>query len=94
MYFTYILISVHFHKAYVGITSDVNKRLEQHNNGYSVYTKRYMPWIVLDHEKYKNRHEARIREKYLKSAAGRRWMKKKYFNFNQARVAELADAQS
>ena len=78
-YFVYVLHSIHAKKTYVGITNDINRRLKQHNNGYHFYTKKYIPWKLLYYEKHKNRQEARIREKYLKSCAGRKWIHKTLF---------------
>jgi putative endonuclease len=61
----------------VGSTVDIKRRLYEHNySGKSVYTKRYRPWIIIYQEEYNNLMEARKREKYLKSAAGRRFIKK------------------
>lgn len=72
----YILKSIHFHKTYVGSTIELNNRLQQHNNGQSKFTKRYTPWKLVYKEEYKNLSDARTREKYFKSAAGRRFIKK------------------
>lgn len=36
-----------------------------------------------NYEEYQNRVETRKREKYLKSAAGRKWMKKNLFSGSQ-----------
>ena len=38
-----------------------------------------MPWTVIYTEEYDSLEEARRREKYLKSAAGRRFIKKKNY---------------
>jgi putative endonuclease len=75
MYYLYILISTKYKKTYVGITDNPTRRLMEHNRGESNYTKRYIPWIILYTEKYKSRILARKREKYFKSAIGRKWIK-------------------
>ena len=36
----------------------------------------YVPWRIIHSEEYLTRIEARSREKYFKSAAGRKWRKK------------------
>jgi len=82
MYFVYILLSTIAKKTYVGITDDLKRRLKQHNLGYHFYTKRYKPWKIVFSEKYIDRNAARVREKYLKSAAGRRWMNKYFISNN------------
>jgi len=80
MYYLYILKSVNSPKSYVGITDNLERRLEQHNQGNSFYTKRYAPWLIIHNEKYKNRDEARKREKYLKTAVGRKFLKQIFEN--------------
>ncbi len=80
MYFVYILKSLHFPKTYVGITDNPERRLKQHNLGYHFYTKRYIPWTQIYTEEVTSRNAARDREKYLKSSAGRRWMKRVIFS--------------
>jgi putative endonuclease len=74
MFFLYILKSVDYPKTYVGITSDIDRRITEHNNGYSTFTKKYKPWKLIYSEKYNSRSEARAREKFFKSTAGRRKM--------------------
>ena len=45
--YVYILESLsHPEKRYTGITSDLQKRLKQHNQGQSSYTAKYIPWKV------------------------------------------------
>jgi len=78
MYQVYILVSNNNPKTYTGITDNIERRLKQHNNGYHAYTKRYKPWTLIHLENYENRIEARKREKYLKTAVGRRWIKNSY----------------
>ena len=79
MYFVYVLKSLVKKKSYVGITDNLERRLIQHNLGYSFYTKRYKPWKTVYFEKLKDRDSARNREKYLKSCAGRKYLKRFVF---------------
>ncbi len=53
-------------KYYIGYTEDLRKRLGQHNEGLSKWTKRYDDWKVVYKEEYATRTEALKREKYLK----------------------------
>ncbi|WP_245967128.1 GIY-YIG nuclease family protein [Ulvibacterium marinum] len=71
----YILHSTEFNKFYVGLSQNIDKRLKEHNEGWSKSTRAYIPWRVVHSKKFKTRMEARTREKYLKTAAGRRWRK-------------------
>lgn len=73
MPFVYILKSINNNKFYVGSTTDIDRRIIEHNRGYTTYTKRYMPWKVIYFEKYINLSDARKRERYFKSSAGRRF---------------------
>jgi putative endonuclease len=75
MYYVYVLFSVSFARQYVGMTDDLTRRVAEHNTGKNQSTKAFMPWILLNSEPFDNRNAARIREKYLKTAAGRRWRK-------------------
>jgi len=75
MYFTYIIYSVNFNKYYVGLSANVNQRLKSHNAGKVKSTKAFTSWELVHIEKFDTRIEARKREKYLKSAAGRKWRK-------------------
>ena len=59
----------------MGITADIDRRITEHNSGRNISTKAYIPWRVVHREALDTREEARQREKYLKSAAGRRWRK-------------------
>ncbi|MEM0519188.1 MULTISPECIES: GIY-YIG nuclease family protein [Aequorivita] len=76
MFYIYVLYSVKFDRMYVGMTINCEHRLRQHNSGKTQSTKAFMPWIIIHKEEYLTREEARDRERYLKSAAGRRWRRK------------------
>ena len=75
MYKVYVIYSSSFERYYVGITDNIEVRIKRHNSGKTKSTKAYVPWEVILTEDYENRLAAREREKYLKSAAGRRWRK-------------------
>jgi putative endonuclease len=78
-YFVYILKSLNHPKTYVGIAEDVDTRLKEHNAKRTKSTKAYTPYLILHQEEFECRPEARKREKYLKSGAGREWIKKTFF---------------
>jgi len=62
---------------YVGSTSDVHKRVADHNAGRSSFTKGHRPWILVHQESFATKAEALQRERYLKSGKGREILKKK-----------------
>ncbi|MEK7195146.1 MAG: GIY-YIG nuclease family protein [Patescibacteria group bacterium] len=65
-------------KFYTGKTNNIGRRLAEHNSGKSRYTKRHKPWELVYSENFPSEKEAAQREKYLKSAAGRKWLKNVY----------------
>ena len=66
MYFVYLLKSIHYNQLYIGSTSDLDKRLMEHNNGENVSTDRYKPWKIVYYEAFQAEKLARMREKSLK----------------------------
>ena len=75
MYYVYVLYSAGFERQYVGMSDELDRRLVEHNSGKNQSTKAFKPWSLIHKEPFGSREEARVREKYLKSAAGRRWRK-------------------
>ena len=74
-YKIYILFSELFKKTYVGFSEDTAKRLAKHNNGEVTSTRKFRPWKIVFEEECNDYLEARKREKYYKSGAGRRKIK-------------------
>ncbi len=58
------------------MSQDVAQRLKDHNAGKSKFTKGHLPWELLYQESVGDTDKARKREKYLKSAAGKRYLAK------------------
>ncbi len=77
MYKVYVLKSLKTGKYYKGQCSDLDLRLHQHNSGYTKSTKHGIPWKLIYSENHSTREEALEREKYFKTAAGRRYLKGK-----------------
>ena len=75
MVYLYVLYSDGFDRFYVGISDNTDVRLKYHNSGKVKSTKPFKPWRIVHIEEFENKQTAREREKYLKSAAGRRWRK-------------------
>ncbi|OGM31615.1 hypothetical protein A2803_00445 [Candidatus Woesebacteria bacterium RIFCSPHIGHO2_01_FULL_44_21] len=70
MYFAYILYSQPFDKYYIGSTSNLQNRIDRHNNGGSRYTRPFRPWALVYSEKFKTGSEAAKREKEIKRYKG------------------------
>lgn len=75
MFVVYALKSMTRKYIYVGITSDIDRRLHEHNSGYEKTTKPYSPFSLLYTQLLETRVEAREREKYLKSGQGKDFLK-------------------
>jgi putative endonuclease len=76
MYYTYAIKSVENNWIYAGITDNPDRRLMQHNKGQNKSTAPYKPFFLFHIEEFQSRPEARMREKYFKSAAGKRFLRK------------------
>ncbi len=83
MYFVYIIKSEKDHGYYVGITEDINNRLNYHNTGKVRSTKSRVPFKVIYTEEYSDRIQAREREKFLKSYKGAGEKAKIFKNYNK-----------
>ena len=77
MYYVYVIKSKVRKYIYVGLTNDVDERLNRHNTFKNKTTKPYAPFDLILTEEFKTRSEARIREKYLKSGCGKEYIKLK-----------------
>jgi putative endonuclease len=65
-YYTYIIQSEKDGSFYIGSTSDVERRLFEHNFGHSPYTSKKKPWKLVYCEVYDSKSEAIKREKFFK----------------------------
>ena len=77
MFYTYILQSNKNKELYIGYTSDLKRRIKEHNQGLNFSTKRYMPWSIIYYEACIEESDARRREKYLKTTQGGRLIKRR-----------------
>ena len=88
MYYVYILKSRKDGWHYTGMTNNLERRIAQHNAG-DIATPSTMnrgPFDLIFCEIVKDRVEARQREKYFKSGAGRRFLKNKIIDKNIMRL--------
>ena len=66
MHYVYIIESFVDGDFYKGSTEDYQKRLEQHNNGESQFTRTKMPWRLVYVQSVPTKREALVIEKKLK----------------------------
>jgi putative endonuclease len=78
--FTYVYIlqsesdPSHF---YTGRTGDLRERLDRHNSGKVPHTAKWKPWRIKTYIAFSDRVQAKAFERYLKSASGRAFLKKR-----------------
>jgi putative endonuclease len=74
-YWVYVIKSEIDGRLYKGLTSDISKRILEHNKGKSFSTKPYRPWKLIYSKAFEDRSSARDYEKYLKTGSGRDYLK-------------------
>ena len=67
MYYIYLLKSKKDNKLYIGLTTDLKKRIIEHNQGFTRSTKHRRPLVLIYYEAYSSLKDAEIREKRLKN---------------------------
>ncbi len=75
MHFAYILISKKDNDFYTGYTSDLKKRIKEHQEGKVKSTKHRLPVQLVYYEVCINKYDALAREKYLKSGRGKKYIR-------------------
>jgi len=75
MYLVYAIKSEVDKRIYVGMCTNIETRIKEHNAGKTKSTKGFRPWILIYSEMAKTRVEARSREIYLKSGVGKEYLK-------------------
>ncbi|MFZ2484724.1 MAG: GIY-YIG nuclease family protein [Minisyncoccia bacterium] len=73
MHYVYVLQSPK--QFYIGSTSDLRRRLIEHQTNKSLSTKNRGPWKLIYYEASLSNRDARKREIYLKTAWGKRYLK-------------------
>jgi putative endonuclease len=81
MFYTYVIRSKKNALWYTGYTNNLRKRLWQHNNGKSSYTKGRGPFDLIYYEACRDEIDGRSRELYLKSGMGKRYLKNRLKRF-------------
>lgn len=68
MYYTYVLRSHKDNNLYIGSTSNIDRRLVEHNSGKNRSTKYRRPLTIVYFEKYKTLEESKMRERQFKNS--------------------------
>lgn len=77
-YYVYVLLSLKNKRLYTGSTSDLKKRLDEHNKGLGgEYTKKNKPFVLIYYEAFLSKKDAVKQEKFYKSGYGREILKDK-----------------
>ena len=78
MKYVYILQSLEFtERYYVGISDDLKSRLAKHNSDGVSHTSKYKPWRMKTYVAFSDEQKAQAFERYLKTASGRAFAKKR-----------------
>jgi putative endonuclease len=78
MWYVYIIRSISSpEQQYVGATSDLRRRLLDHDAGKSAHTSKFTPWQLVWYCAFSDKHKALAFEKYLKSHSGRAFANKR-----------------
>ena len=75
MFYVYLLHSTKDNGFYIGFSTDLKRRFSEHTRGALFATKSRGPWKLIYYEAYTEREDAEGREKFLKSGAGRRFLR-------------------
>jgi predicted GIY-YIG superfamily endonuclease len=62
---------------YVGLTSDLKRRLTDHNSGKSPHKSKFLPWKLITYVAFSDRPKAEAFERYLKSGSGHAFARKR-----------------
>ena len=75
MYYIYVLLSKYDKKFYTGATSNLKRRVQEHNNGLIPSTSKRRPLKLIYYEACISKKDAFRREKYLKTGMGKRYLR-------------------
>ena len=82
MYFVYVLENRDDGSFYVGYTTSIDRRLNEHVTGKGGQTTRRTPnWQLIYYEAYLNKHDALGRERFLKGGSGRKYLHRQLKNY-------------
>ena len=80
MFYTYVLKSKKDNNLYIGFSSNLKRRLMEHNKGLVEITKSRRPFKLVYYEACLSKTDALIREKELKTGFGRGYLRRRLKN--------------
>lgn len=92
MFYVYVMQSLKDGGFYTGYSDDLNRRLAEHGNGEVISTRNRLPVRLVYYEASCSQQDALHREKYLKTAWGKRYTKTRLRNYLMG-LAELSTRQ-
>ena len=75
MFYVYIL-RMNNGQLYTGYTSDIERRMKEHDRGIVKSTSKRRPLVLIHYEVYLLESDARRREKFLKTSEGKKLLRK------------------
>lgn len=75
MHYVYVLRSIKDGRFYTGYTTNLKRRLTEHNAGKVFSTKHRSPFELIYYEACRHQEDALRRERYLKTTYGKRYIK-------------------
>jgi len=85
MFYVYLIQSQKNDNLYIGYTTDLKRRLLEHNKGLNFSTKPHKPWRVIYYEACTTDSDAKRRESYLKTTQGGRMLKLRIKDYLKSR---------
>ena len=74
MYKTYVIYSEKLNKFYIGYCENLEKRLNDHNTGRSLFTKTGTPWVLKWTKSFDTRSDAQTEEYRIKAKKSRKYI--------------------
>lgn len=84
LYYVYVLQSQRDKNFYIGFTTNLRNRVNDHNSGWNISTRYRKPLKLIYFEGYLNKRDALGREKFLKSGSGMRYIKKQMRHYSNS----------
>ena len=88
-WYVYVLESCKDGKRYIGFTSDLKKRWQEHIEGKVFSTEYRRPFKLIYYEACLSKEDAKRREHYLKTTGGRRFLAKRLKEYYSLTKAQL-----